>query len=194
MAVPREVETDRLRLRRWREADRQPFAAMNADPRVMEHFPAVQSRDQSDAAYERIVSHFEQHGFGVWAVEVPGLSPFIGFVGLCIPRFDAAFTPCVEIGWRLDRAYWGQGFATEAARASLQFGFESLGLNEIVSYTVPANTRSRRVMERVGMERVLDGDFDHPLLPADHPLSRHVLYRVRRANPTSSTSSTHSTS
>jgi RimJ/RimL family protein N-acetyltransferase len=148
----------------------------------MEHFPALLTPEESEAAVARIEAHFNQHGFGLWAVEITGLTPFAGFVGLCVPRFEAHFTPCIEIGWRLAAEYWGRGFATEGARAALAFGFKSLRLEEIVSYTVPANLRSRRVMEKLGMTHQPGGDFDHPLLPAGHRLSRHVLYRLSRAD------------
>jgi RimJ/RimL family protein N-acetyltransferase len=179
--VPSELRTERLLLRRWRPEDRVPFARMNADPRVMEHFPALLSREESDASVDRIEAHFAQHGFGVWAGELPGIASFIGFAGLSVPRFDAHFTPCVEIGWRLAAEHWGRGYATEGARAALAFGFEQLGLAEIVSFTVSANVRSRRVMEKLGMTHSAADDFDHPLLPECHSLRRHVLYRVRRA-------------
>lgn len=178
--LPRELTTPRLLLRRWQPADRPPFAAMNADPRVMEHFPAPLSSAESDAAAERIAAHFEQHGYGLWAVEIKGRAPFAGFIGLAIPRFESRFTPCVEIGWRLAAEFWGQGYATEGARAALAFGFESLQLAEILSFTVPENLRSRRVMEKLGMAHDPQNDFDHPLLPAGHRLSRHVLYSIRR--------------
>lgn len=174
-----DLETDRLLLRRWRLADRFPFAALNADPQVMAYFPAVLSRAQSDALVEHIEMQFDQYGFGPWAVEIPDAVPFAGFVGLSIPQFTAHFTPCVEIGWRLAARHWGHGYATEAARAVASFGFETLRLDEIVSFTVPANLRSRRVMERIGMTHNPADDFDHPSLPAGHPLSRHVLYRLR---------------
>ena len=149
--LPRELNTERLRLRRWCAADQEPFAALNSDPRVMEHFPAVLTRSESDTLIERIESHFDRHGFGLWAVELRDVAPLVGFVGLFVPRFETEFTPCVEIGWRLDAQYWGQGIVTEGARATLKFGFETLGLEEIVSFTVPGNLRSRRVMERIGM-------------------------------------------
>jgi RimJ/RimL family protein N-acetyltransferase len=152
---------------------------MNADPRVMEHFPNVLSRVESDATMARIEAHVEKHGYAQWAVEIIGVAPFAGFVGLSIPRFEAHFTPCVEIGWRLAAEYWGRGFATEGALAALAFGFETLGLDEIVSFTVPANVRSRRVMERLGMTYDPIDDFDHPLLAEGNPLRRHVLYRLR---------------
>ncbi len=180
LSQSRELQTERLRLRRWRPADAAPFAALNADPRVMEHFPALLSREESDAAMARIEAHFDQHGFGLWAMEIAGVAPFAGFIGLAVPRFEALFTPCVEIGWRLAAEYWGRGFATEGAKAALAFGFESLRLEEIVSFTVPGNVRSRRVMEKLGMTHDPCDDFDHPLLPAGHVLSRHVLYRAAR--------------
>jgi RimJ/RimL family protein N-acetyltransferase len=174
------LETDRLVLRGWRAADRAPFAALNADPLVMEHFPSTLSRAESDALVARIEDHFARHGFGLWAVEAPGAADFVGFVGLSIPRFEASFTPCVEVGWRLACEHWGRGYAPEAARAALGFGFERAGLDEILSFTVPANAKSRRVMEKIGMRRDPADDFDHPALPAGHPLERHVLYRMSR--------------
>lgn len=147
---------------------------------MAEHLPAPLSRAQSDAVAERIGAHFAQHGFGLWAVEVAGVAPFAGFVGLSIPRFAARFTPCVEVGWRLAAEHWGHGYATEGARAALAYGFDRLGLAEIVAFTVPANERSRQVMARLGMTRDPDGDFDHPALPEGHRLRRHVLYRIAR--------------
>ena len=175
------IRTERLLLRRWRDEDREPFADLNADPRVMEHMPGLLTRAESDAAAARIEEHFAAHGFGLWAVEIPGVAAFAGFVGLSVPRFQAAFTPCVEVGWRLAAAHWGQGYATEGARAALAAGFGGLGLEEVVSFTVPGNVASRRVMEKLGMVRDPAEDFDHPALPAGHPLRRHVLYRIRRA-------------
>jgi len=177
--LPRELAADRLLLRRWRDDDRAPFAALNADPRVVEHLPGPLSRAESDESAARIEAHFAEHGFGLWAVEVIDVVPFAGFVGLSIPRFEAPFMPCVEIGWRLSAECWGQGYATEGARAALRFGFESLGLDEIVSFTVPDNIRSRRVMEKLGLTHDPAEDFDHPLLPEGHRLRRHVLYRIR---------------
>ena len=181
MAIP-ELSTDRLRLRAWRVADRAAFAALNADPIVMEHMPATLSSVESDALIARFEAHWRDHGFGLWAVERPEDQQFLGFVGLSRPSFEAPFTPAVEIGWRLARDEWGHGYATEAARAVLQFGFESLGLEEIVSFTVPANVRSRAVMERLGMHRDPADDFDHPRLPEGHALRRHVLYRLSRSD------------
>jgi RimJ/RimL family protein N-acetyltransferase len=175
-----ELRTPRLILRRWRPADRAPFAAMNADPSVMEFFPAPASPQETDAQIARIEAHFDQHCFGLWAVQIPGIADFAGFVGLSHPRFEAAFTPCVEIGWRLAADHWNQGFATEGARAALTYGFETLRLDEIVSFTVPDNLRSRRVMEKLGMTHNPSDDFDHPLVPEGHRLKRHVLYRKSR--------------
>ena len=178
--VPRVLQTERLRLRRWSAADSAPFAAMNADPRVMEHFPALLSREQSDTLIARIEERFERSGFGLWAVEVAGVSQFAGFIGLAVPHFEAHFTPCIEIGWRLAAEFWGRGLATEGARAVLTFGFESLRLDQIVSFTTAANVRSRRVMEKIGMTHDPADDFDHPLLPEGHHLRRHVLYRIAK--------------
>jgi RimJ/RimL family protein N-acetyltransferase len=180
MPVDHYLQTQRLLLRPWRESDLEPFAALNADPVVMEHFARPLDRSESDAFVARIRAHFAREGFGFWAVEVPGVAPLVGLVGLARPAFEAHFTPCVEVGWRLAREHWGKGYATEAARASIRFGFEQLGLDEIVSFTVPANVRSRAVMERIGMTRSADDDFDHPALPEGHRLRRHVLYRIRR--------------
>ncbi len=174
------LTTDRLLLRRWRDSDREPFARMNADPRVMEFFASPLSRDESDALVDRIETHFEKHGFGAWAAELREQGMFIGFIGLAIPTFEAHFTPSVEIAWRLAAEHWGRGLATEGARAVAEYAFGSLGFDEIVAMTVPANTRSRRVMEKLAMTRNPAEDFDHPLLPAGHPLRRHVLYRLRR--------------
>jgi RimJ/RimL family protein N-acetyltransferase len=178
MTLPREIRTERLRLRRWIPADRGPFAALNADPKVMEFLPAALSREDSDMFINRIEAHFDRHGFGLWAVEIPDAVPFAGFVGLSTPGFDAPFTPGVEIGWRLAAEHWGRGYATEGARAVLSFGFEMLTLDEIVSFTVPDNLRSRHVMERIGMAHNPADDFDHPVLPEGHRLRRHVLYRI----------------
>ncbi len=175
------LRTERLLLRRWRSSDHEPFAAMNADPVVMEHFQGLMTRDESDAFVGRIEAEFDEAGFGLWAVEAPGHAPFIGFVGLQRPTFDAHFTPCVEIGWRLAPAHWGKGYATEAAAAALRYVFEKLNLDQIVSFTVFANKPSWSVMERIGMTRDPAEDFDHPRLAEGHPLCRHILYRKRRA-------------
>jgi RimJ/RimL family protein N-acetyltransferase len=169
------LRTARLVLRKWRDDDLEPFAAMSADAEVMEHFPSRLTREESDAAAARIRGHFEREGFGLWAIEVPGVAPFIGFTGLARP----SFMPVVEIGWRLARAYWGAGYATEAALASRDWGFTNVQVDELVAFVRPNNLRSQRVMERIGMERDLSADFDHPLIPEGH--SRlHYLYRISR--------------
>jgi RimJ/RimL family protein N-acetyltransferase len=175
------VTTERLVLRRWRRSDRQPFARLNADPRVMEFMPALLSPVESDLLVDRINAHFLQHGFGLCAVELRLAHSFIGFIGLAIPSFQAKFTPCVELGWRLAAEYWGQGLATEGSQQMVRYAFEVLGLEALVSFTVPANVRSRRVMEKLGMARNPADDFDHPNLPEGHPLRRHVLYRLLRS-------------
>jgi RimJ/RimL family protein N-acetyltransferase len=179
--IPRRT-TDRLVLREWRAADRAPFAALNADPRVTAPLSGPLDRAASDTLIDRIVGHWADDGHGLWAVERLEDGAFLGFIGLATPSFETAFTPCVEVGWRLTPAAWGHGYATEGARAALRFGFEDLDLEEIVSFTVPANLKSRAVMERLGMTRDPADDFDHPSLPDGHRLRRHVLYRLRRAD------------
>ncbi|MCO6060076.1 GNAT family N-acetyltransferase [Pseudomonas sp. MOB-449] len=176
-----ELNTPRLRLRAWRDDDLPAFAGLNADPEVMRHFPACMSQEESAALAMRIRRHSLQYGFGQWVVEHRGDGGFVGVVGLQTVNFAEHFTPAVEIGWRLMPRYWGQGLASEAAQAALAFGFEALQLAEIVAFTVPANLRSQAVMQRIGMQRDPDGDFEHPLLPEGHALRRHVLYRLGRA-------------
>ncbi len=171
------LQTERLILRPWRESDRAPWRALNADPEVMAHFPAPLTAAESDHWFEVNRDRVDEHGWGLWAVEVAGGAPFIGFVGLAVPGFEASFTPCVEVGWRLAHDHWGRGYAPEAARAALAHGFGELGFDEIVSFTAVGNTRSRRVMEKLGMVKAFE--FDHPTLP-DHPLERHVLYGLGR--------------
>jgi RimJ/RimL family protein N-acetyltransferase len=175
-----ELRTERLVLRRWRKADFEPFAVLNADPEVMRYFPSSLPREESDALAEREQSRIVERGWGLWAVELIQSKAFIGFIGLAEPRFEAHFTPAVEVGWRLARQHWGSGYAPEGARAAIAFGFDHLGLEEVVSFTTVGNVRSRRVMERLGMTRDPADDFEHPLLPRDHPLRPFVLYRVRR--------------
>jgi RimJ/RimL family protein N-acetyltransferase len=172
------LTTERLRLRPWRSDDLEPFAALNADARVREFFPGLQTYEESAASMRWIDDHFRVHGFGLWAVEAIGIAPFIGFIGLSVPSFDAPFMPCVELGYRLAFDHWGRGYATEGARAALAFGFATAGLDEIVAMTAAGNARSRRVMERLGMTRNATDDFDHPNIAAEHPLRRHVLYRL----------------
>lgn len=175
------IITKRLILRPWKVEDHEPFAIMNADPRVMEHFPAPLTREQSDLMVKRTLEMFEVNGWGRWAVEVPGVAPFIGFIGLSVwnkENSQLEFAPCVEVGWRLAHEHWGKGYASEGALACLEYGFERLNLPEIVSFTALTNTRSMKVMEKIGMHREVKDDFNHPNLPLEHPLCRHVLYRL----------------
>jgi RimJ/RimL family protein N-acetyltransferase len=175
------IETERLLLREWQKSDREPFARISADPRVMEFMPSRLSPAESDLLVDRIENHFRERGFGLYALELRHERAFVGYVGLSVPAFQAHFTPCVEIGWRLSADYWGRGLATEAAGSIVRLAFESLALNALIAFTVPANVRSRRVMEKIGMTHDLSDDFEHPNLPEGHPLRRHVLYRLRRA-------------
>jgi ribosomal-protein-alanine N-acetyltransferase len=175
------IATPRLILRRWVKEDLRPFVALNADPAVMEHFPTTIDEAETAILIARFELTFEEHGFGIWAVEIAWARTLIGFCGLLPVEFDAPFTPAVEIGWRFAHASWGNGYATEAAEAAMTHGFDVSGLDEIVSFTVPANVRSRRVMERLGMRRDPNGDFDHPRLPNGDPLRPHVLYRMSAA-------------
>lgn len=177
MSAP-ELRTDRLLLRAWRDSDREPFAVMNADPEVVEHLRGPLSRADSDAFVGRIEASWARNGYGLWAVEVADGPAFIGYVGLWDARFAAPFTPAVEVGWRLARPFWGNGYATEGARAALAYGFGAARLPEILTFTATINLRSRAVMERLGMARDPDGDFEHPLVPDGDPLRPHVLYRL----------------
>lgn len=176
-----DIRTPRLMLRSWRETDLPAYAALNADAEVRRWFPGTLTREDSDAQAAKLQSHITARGFGFWAVEAPGVAPFIGFVGLQHVSFAAPFTPAIETGWRLAREYWGNGYATEAARAALAHGLGPLALPAIVAFTVPGNTASRRVMERIGMQHDPAGDFDHPGVPEGDPLRRLVLYRAARA-------------
>jgi RimJ/RimL family protein N-acetyltransferase len=179
-----ELRTERLLLRGWQPADREPFAALNADPEVMRYFPQPLTRQASDRLADQIAADIAREGWGLWALEQRSTGAFLGFTGLARPGFDAPFTPAVEIGWRLDRAAWGFGFATEAARAAAAFAFDDVGLgldlDELVAFTAAPNARSRAVMRRLGMRRDPADDFDHPLVPAGE-LRRHVLYRLTAA-------------
>jgi len=174
------LETERLLLRRWRERDSDPFAALNADPEVMEHFPSVLSAEESTQLLRRIDRQFEEFGFGLWAVEIKWAKRFIGFCGLAVPTFETHFTPAIEIGWRFAKDQWGSGYATEAAKVVLDFGFEKTDLEQILSWTVPANQRSQGVMRRLGMQRTPELDFDHPRFLHDERLRRHIVYRITR--------------
>ena len=173
------LETPRLLLRPWRESDREPLQRMNADPRVMEFFAAPLSPAESDRMIDRMQAHIAQHRFGFFAAELRATGEFIGFAGISHVPFEAHFTPCIEIGWRLAAAYWNRGIATEGARECLRYAFQELALPEVVAFTVPANLRSRHVMEKLGMSYSPADDFQHPRLPEGHPLRPHVLYRVR---------------
>jgi RimJ/RimL family protein N-acetyltransferase len=175
-----ELRTQRLVLRQWREADLEPFAALNVDPEVMRHFPALLTREQSDALAERERTLLARRGWGLWAVELVQGAPYIGFIGLAETRIDAHFTPAVEVGWRLAREHWGNGYASEGARAAIGFAFDEVRLDEVISFTTTGNDRSRRVMERLGMTHDAADDFQHPLLAEGDPLRPHVLYRIRR--------------
>jgi RimJ/RimL family protein N-acetyltransferase len=172
------IETARLILRPWRDSDLPPFAEQNADPVVMRYLTGPLSREQSDAYAAQAVIHLAETGYGKWAVEAPGVAPFIGAVGLSRVKFEASFTPAVEVAWRLHRHFWGKGYATEAARAAIEDGFTRVGLQEIVALTTLDNTASQRVMERLGMTRTIE--FDHPLVADNSPLRRHILYRLAR--------------
>jgi RimJ/RimL family protein N-acetyltransferase len=189
-----EIRTDRLMLRGWRHADRGRFAELNADPQVAEFLGGPLDRDASDALVDRILVRWDSDGHGLWVVERVEDGRFLGFVGLAAPSFDAVFSPCVEVGWRLAREAWGRGYATEAARAALRFGFVELDLDEIVSFTTVANVRSRAVMERLGMTRDPVDDFDHPSFPDGHPIRPHVLYRLGRERWRASITGTSATS
>jgi RimJ/RimL family protein N-acetyltransferase len=173
------ISTPRLVLREWRDSDVDGFAAMSGDPRVMEFFPSLLDRGQVVAHIARCRAHFAEHGFGFLAIEVPGVADFVGLCGVAHVRFQAPFAPAVEIGWRVAYEHWGKGYATEAAKGVLDYGFQTLKLREIVAFAVVANTKSRRVMEKIGMTHDPADDFDHPALPAGHRLQRHVLYRTR---------------
>jgi len=174
------LTTQRLVLRGWRASDRPPLAALNGDPRVMQFLGGPLTRAQSDALGDRIEAHFAEHGFGLWAVEAPGVAPLVGFVGLATARFDAPFNPSVEVAWRLAARHWGHGYATEAAHEAVRFGFERLALAEILAFTTKANRASRAVMARLAMTHDPRERFEHPALSAGDPLREHVLYRLTR--------------
>ena len=174
------VRTQRLLLRGWRRDDREPFAAMNADPRVMAHFPRLQSREESDAFVDRIESGWRERDFGLWALERLDRGEFIGFVGLAPVSFEVSFAPAVEVGWRLAAEHWRRGYASEGGRVALAYAFETLGLEDVVSFTAETNVKSIAVMERLGMVRDHEGDFQHPAVPVGHRVRPHVLYRLSR--------------
>ncbi|MBI5346803.1 MAG: GNAT family N-acetyltransferase [Chlamydiae bacterium] len=174
------LKTKRLILRPWKKTDLDLFFKLNSDPKVMEFFPSILSKDESDKLAEKIQEEFTSKSYGLWAVQIPSIAEFIGFIGLNHPDFKASFTPCVEIGWRLAYPFWNKGYATEGAIAALKFGFEKLNLSEIVAFTYEKNMRSRHVMEKLKMTHDPKEDFNHPKLPSDHPLRLHVLYRLKQ--------------
>lgn len=175
------VRSGRIYLRQWRESDFAPFARLNADRRLMEFFPGTLTHDESEATARKMMSLIDQRGWGVWALEIPEVTGFAGFIGLNVPEEDLPFHPCVEIAWRLAFDYWGKGYATEAAKVALRFGFVDLGLDEIVAFTAAANRRSQRVMQKLGMASAGTG-FEHPALDPGHPLRLHVLYKIANQN------------
>ncbi|MGD9591316.1 MAG: GNAT family N-acetyltransferase [Candidatus Berkiella sp.] len=174
------IESERLILREWQPTDLAPFVHINQDPRVMEHMPSLLTADESKAFMDSIMAHFAKHGFGLYACEEKESSQFIGYVGLNIPSFEAHFTPTVEIGWRLHADFWGKGYATEGAKIVLEKAFREFNLPEITSFTVPANVRSQRVMQKIGLHHTPQDNFIHPRLGPDHPLGLHVLYRLKK--------------
>ena len=172
------IETERLILRTWKKEDADPYFKINQDPKVIEHLPSSLTIDQVNDFIDRKNIHQEKYRYSLWAVESKESSALMGFIGLNYTDWKSHFTPAVEVGWRLGSQYWGNGFATEGAQASLEYGFKTCGLKEIVAYTVPKNSRSIRVMEKISMKHDRNGDFTHPKLAADHPLSQHILYRL----------------
>jgi len=174
------IQTERLGLREWKESDHDPFAEMNAHPQVMEHFPFLMTREQTDAYLTRIYNHFKEKGYGVYAVDVLDTKEFIGYIGFSCPTWDAYFTPCVEVGWRLTQTAWNKGYATEGATACLQYGFQKLDFENIYSWTSLDNLPSERVMQKIGLVKI--DEFDHPLIEKGHRLERHVLYRLEKEN------------
>lgn len=173
------ITTDRLILRQWVDADRDAWAALNADPTVMEFFPAPLDREQSDAACTTLQQRISDHGFGFWAAELRSTGAFVGMIGLADRPEGLPISPCIEVGWRLHQAFWGKGLATEGARASLDYAFGVLSRDEVVAFTATANVRSYRVMERLGMVRDV-ATFDHPSVPVGSPLREHLVYRITR--------------
>ncbi|MEM6768490.1 MAG: GNAT family N-acetyltransferase [Bacteroidota bacterium] len=173
--------SERLGFRNWQDKDMKPFAAMNADPKVLEFFPSLLSEDQSNASVHRFKDHFSEQGFTFFAVDTLNDQAFIGFIGLYRISFESFFTPGIEIGWRLAKGVWGKGYATEGALTCLAFAFERLGERQIYSFTALQNKRSERVMQKIGMERI--GEFDHPKVPAESGLRKHVLYKIEKPAP-----------
>jgi RimJ/RimL family protein N-acetyltransferase len=175
-----QLKTERLLLRPWRESDLEPVAEITSDPEVMRFFHLTRTRAQSDAWVARTQAHIDRHGFGVWAVEAPGVADLIGFVGLVHVPDDVPCAPAIEAAWTFGARWWRQGYCTEAAAAAMRDGFERMGFPEIVAFTAASNEPSQGVMRKLGMTRDIDGDFDHPRVPMGHALARHVLYRRLR--------------
>lgn len=174
------ITTERLALRLWHTDDFLPFAAMNKDEDVMKYFPNILSEEETRTMMQRIENHFQTHGFGLFAIEKLSTKEFIGYTGFMVPRFESFFTPCIEIGWRIKKEEWNKGYATEAAKACLVYGFQNLNLNKIYSFTSAVNHPSEKVMQKIGMKK--EGEFEHPNIANDSPLRRHVLYKIE--NPT----------
>lgn len=174
------IETPRLILREWKETDRAPFARMNCDPLVMEHFPRILDEKSSGKLMDRFQKHLKEHGYGMYAIERTEDNEFVGFAGLAEVPFAASFTPAVEIAWRFDYEYWGLGYGMETGKAVLDHAFKKLDMKEVVAYTVHDNMRTIDLLERLGMTRDPDGDFDYPGMRKDHPLGHFVLYRAQR--------------
>ena len=172
------ITTERLGLRRWTDDDFLPFSKMNKDPEVMRYFPSLLNDEETTAMMGRIKAHFDKHGFGLFALEKLSTKEFIGYAGFMVPSFESYFTPCIEIGWRLRKEDWGKGYATEAAKACLHYGFETLGFNKIYSFTSTINLRSEKVMQAIGM--IKEGEFDHPKIALNDRLCRHVLYSIKK--------------
>lgn len=173
------IETERLILRTWEEDDMNAYYSLNQDPKVVEFLFKMTSINQARAFIETMNRQFNAHGYTIFALEEKQTGKWIGFTGLNAPVWSERFTPCVEIGWRIRSDCWGHGYATEAAKAILDYGFKMCALDEILAWTVPANIRSIRVMEKIGMMRDFNGDFYHPEIPSGHPLSKHILYRIK---------------
>ncbi|MCA3017601.1 MAG: GNAT family N-acetyltransferase [Rhodocyclaceae bacterium] len=180
-ASPVEIRTQRVLLRQWKDSDLDAWAEMNADPEVRKYFPKVLDRAEADGEASRIRGGIAQRGWGMWAIEIPGILPFAGLVGLNLPAFQAPWMPAVEIGWRLSRDAWHKGYATEGAVAAMNFAFDELHLPEVVAMSVKTNTPSHQVMQRLGMTHDPSADFDHPRVPADWPLKTHILHRISPA-------------
>jgi len=173
------LQTARLTLRQWKNSDLPIFAALNADPAVMAHYPSTLTREQSDAMANKLIHLINNRGWGLWAIEATDVQQFMGFVGLHIPTYDLPVSPCLEIGWRLAKKYWGYGYATEAAKAAMEFAFTTLQEDTIYSFTSVTNAKSRAVMARLGLHNT-HHNFNHPMLPDNHILSEHVLYKIQK--------------